>query len=167
MPRSGMFKIFLMVKLGDLKEVVMIDFSGLRVKLLYPGAKLPTKAHYSAGYDLYSPRIDFHLLPGERAILPLGIATEIPYGYYGKIFGRSGLAAQKGITVLGGVIDNDYRGEWKVVLVNTDSVTPLWISPGDRIAQVVFMSYGQFAVNEIEELSETERGENGFGSTGR
>lgn len=142
----------------------MIDFSGLRVKLLHPDAKLPTKEHSSAGYDLYSP-MDAVLPMGEAVAVPLGIATEMPFGYYGKIFGRSGLAARLGISVLGGVIDNDYRGEWKVVLLNTGDL-PVNVYAGDRIAQVVFMPYGHFEVNEIENLSDTERGSNGFGSTG-
>jgi len=143
----------------------MIDFSGLRVKLLHPYAKLPTKAHFSAGYDLYC--IDYwDVSPGHRVLIPLGIATEMPYGYFGKLMDRSGLAAREGLTVLGGVIDNDYRGEWKVILFNTSGST-VHLKPGDRIAQVVFMVCGHFEVHEVENLSDTERGPGGFGSTGQ
>jgi dUTP pyrophosphatase len=143
----------------------MVDFSGLRVKLFCPTAKLPTKAYYSAGYDLYSP-VDVALPALNRSIISLGIATEMPYGYFGKIMDRSGLAAKQGLTVLGGVIDNDYRGEWKVVLLNTTQFQ-MTVKAGDRIAQVVFLPYGHFEVNEVECLTDTERGEDGFGSTGR
>lgn len=143
----------------------MVDFSGLRVKLLHPYAKMPTKAYCSAGYDLYSPR-EISILPGLRTLVALGIATEMPHGYFGKIFGRSGLASKQGISVLGGVIDNDYRGEWKVVLLNTSN-KELFTGAGSRIAQVVFMPYGHFQVNEVDELQGSERGDAGFGSTGR
>jgi dUTP pyrophosphatase len=146
----------------------MVDFSGLRVKLLSSNAKLPTAAHNSAGYDLYNPMsFQWPIFPGQRITVPLRIATEMPYGYFGKIFDRSGLAAKNGITVLGGVIDNDYRGEWKVVLLNTDDEDIHTIYPGDRIAQVVFLPYGHFPVNQVDELQDSERGEGGFGSTGR
>ncbi len=144
---------------------MMVDFSGLRVKLLHPNAKLPTKAHSSAGYDLYA--VESVVIPtGRRLVIPIGIATEIPFGYFGKVMDRSGSAARAGITVLAGVMDNDFRGEWKVILLNT-GLTDSIIHVGDRIAQVVFMPYGHFEVNEIENLSDTVRGEGCLGSTGR
>jgi len=143
----------------------MVDFSGLRVKLLHPNAKLPTKAPGSAGYDLYAT-CDEEIPAGGRLIVPIGIATEIPFGYFGKVMDRSGSAARAGITVLAGVMDNDFRGEWKVILLNTGKADII-ILAGDRIAQVVFMPYGHFTVDEIEILSDTVRGEACLGSTGR
>ncbi|OGN96956.1 MAG: hypothetical protein A2Z77_00470 [Chloroflexi bacterium RBG_13_51_36] len=139
----------------------MIDFSGLRVKLLHPNAKLPTRSFDSAGYDLYC--LHSHHIKS-WATIPLGIATEIPHGYFGKILDRSGLAANFGLTVLGGVIDNDYRGEWKVILLNPGP--PITVEKGSRVAQVVFMPYGDFSINQVSELSDTYRGSSGFGSTG-
>ena len=157
----------------------MPDLSGLRVKLLHPKAKLPTKGKLepgltfdtsagafscTAGYDLYATR-ELYMYPKARYAIPIGIATEIPHGYFGLILDRSGLASKDGITVLGGVIDNDYRGEWQVVLLNT-GIYGKDIKAGDRIAQVVFLPYGDFSVSEVFELSDTERGEDGLGSTG-
>jgi len=148
-----------------LVETDMFDFSGLRVKLLSDKAKLPTRNETSAGYDLYAT--ERGLIPHEqRAIIPIGIATEMPHGYYGKIFDRSGLAARDGLTVLAGVIDNDYRGEWKVILHNTTDLD-YYVEVGDRVAQVVFMSYGNFKVTEVDELSDTVRDACGLGSSGK
>jgi dUTP pyrophosphatase len=103
--------------------------------------------------------------PGTRAAINIGIKTQIPRGYYGRIADRSGLAFNHGLTVLAGVIDSDYRGEWKVILLNTgeDSVS---INQGDRVAQVVLTKIAEFPVVEIETAEGTIRGEGGFGSTG-
>ena len=142
----------------------MVDFSGIRVKLLSPAALIPERNMNSAGYDLFSAESKM-LRAGERAMFDLGIATEMPFGYFAKIMDRSGLAAKHGVTVLGGVIDNDYRGEWKVILLNTgDKDVPIY--EGSRIAQAVFMMCGVMPINEVDELQDSERGEGGFGSTG-
>ena len=143
----------------------MIDFSGLRVKLLHPKACLPKRIMNSAGYDLYTTDVR-HIPAGEREVIPLGIATEMPYGYFARVLDRSGLAARDGLTGLGGVIDNDYRGEWKVILHNT-SDKDIWLAPGDRVAQAVFIKYAVLTVNEVDEIQDSVRGEGGFGSTGR
>jgi len=107
------------------------------------------------------------LQPLQRAMVPTGLKVEIPKGYELQIRPRSGLAAKHGITVLNtpGTIDPDYRGEIKVILVNLSN-EPYSIEPGERIAQAVFAKYEQLEWEEVEELSETERGEGGFGSTG-
>jgi dUTP pyrophosphatase len=104
----------------------------------------------------------------ERAMVPTGLYFEIPPGYEIQVRPRSGLAAKFGVTVINtpGTIDPDYRGELKVLLVNLSS-EPFVIMPGERVAQLVFAKYHQLAWEEATELSETERGVGGFGSTGR
>jgi dUTP pyrophosphatase len=140
-------------------------FSGFRVKLLSNDSKLPTRgSERAAGYDLYS-EVDTVLLPGDIMIVPLGFTAEMPYGYYGQIKDRSGMAF-RGIVTFAGVMDNDYRGEWKVVLHNAGS-SQFKIRKGDKICQVVLKRYGDFRVIEVDELSDTERGGDGFGSTGK
>jgi len=143
----------------------MIHFTGFGVKLLYSTSKLPTKAFDSAGYDLYVPW-DVMIPTGKTKAVPLGIATELPYGYFAKIMDRSSLAAKYSLVVTAGVIDNDYRGEWKVLISNMSS-NDVYLFKGDRIAQAVLLPYGNFPVTLVETLSDTERGEGGFGSTGK
>jgi dUTP pyrophosphatase len=139
-------------------------FSGFRVKLLSDKATLPTRgSEQSAGYDLYAEE-SRDIMPGDFMIVPLGIACEMPYGYYGQIKDRSGMAS-RGIVSHAGVMDNDYRGGWKVVLQNASSF-PYRVRQGDKVCQVVIKRYGNFRIIEVEELSETGRGANGFGSTG-
>ena len=103
----------------------------------------------------------------DRALIPTGLYIEMPEGYEAQVRPRSGLAIKHGITVLNspGTIDADYRGEICVELVNISN-TPFTIEPSDRIAQLVFSKYEQAEFIEVEELSETERGEGGFGHTG-
>lgn len=135
------------------------------VKLLSDDAKLPTKGSIlSAGYDLYSGE-HANIWKGERLCIALGFSSELPDGYYGRIADRSGLAFNFGLTVLAGVIDNDYRGEWKVILHNTGD-SDIYLNAGTKIAQVVLTPYGDFDVEELTEVNETARGEGGFGSTG-
>jgi len=135
----------------------------IRVKKLVPTAKLPTRAHNSAGYDLYACQNT--IIPvGKTVIVPTGIAVEFPHGYVALIWDRSGIGA-KGIHRFAGVIDPDYRGPWGVVLCNL-SGKPFEITAGDRIAQVLFQTAETWAVEEVNELSNTARGVNGFGSTG-
>jgi dUTP pyrophosphatase len=144
----------------------MIDFSGLRVKQLCLGAKLPFKGSQgAAGFDLFAPDI-YYISAGEQILLNLGIATEMPQGVYGKILDRSGMAWNSEILTMGGVIDNDYRGEWKVILRNLGEDGFLG-SAGDRVAQVVFMYYLSLNVNVVDGLQDSVRGEGGFGSTGQ
>jgi len=123
----------------------------------------------SAGMDL---RADLNapvsLQPGERTLVPTGLFIELPFGYEAQIRPRSGLAFKKGITVLNspGTIDADYRGEIGVLLINHGS-EPFLIEDGERIAQMVIAPYTRIVWQAVENLSETQRGEGGFGSTGK
>lgn len=138
----------------------------LQVTRTDPAATLPTRSNPTdAGLDLYALD-DVHLGPSGRAIIPTGIAVAIPAGCYGKIEGRSGLAARDGVAPLGGVIDADYRGEVQVILVN-HSRNNWYAKPGDRIAQLVILPIVTPDVVEVGELPGTERGDGGLGSTGR
>jgi dUTP pyrophosphatase len=123
----------------------------------------------SSGMDLRA-HIDqpVVLAPLERALVPTGIAVGIPEGYEGEVRPRSGLAINAGVTVLNapGTVDADYRGEVKVILINLSKV-PFEIKKGDRIAQIIFKRTVRASWEEVDGLSETERGEGGFGSTGR
>ncbi len=144
-------------------------------KLLRSNSKLPTKgSKYSAGFDLYyCPNMDnytvdnytIELLPHCRGMLPTGISMSIPKGYYGRVAPRSGLALKNGLDVLAGVIDNDFISEVQVILYNT-SDTPVNIEPYTRIAQLIIEKCDSFQLFVVDELESTERGENGFGSTG-
>ena len=120
-----------------------------------------------AGMDLYS-RIDYTLNPGERALIPTGIAIALPEGYVALIHPRSGLAIKHGISMVNtpGTIDSGYRGEVQVILINHDPKTPFNVRRGERIAQIVFQKYEQAELSEVEYLPESARGAGGFGSTG-
>jgi dUTP pyrophosphatase len=124
----------------------------------------------SAGMDLraYLPEGPITLKPMQRTLVPTGLFMEIPEGYEGQVRPRSGLAIKHGITVLNtpGTIDADYRGEVKIILINL-SDTDFVINSGERVAQIVFAKCEQMEVVNVESLSETERGEGGFGHTGR
>ncbi len=142
----------------------------LRLKKVRPGAQLPQRqTEGSAGYDLCAciPQ-PITLNPGEAYAFPTGLAAEIPQGCAGMIFTRSGLGFKRGVAVRNGVgvIDSDYRGELQVGLHNF-SQEPYTIQPGERIAQLVLMPVCLPQVVEVEELSETQRGTGGFGSTGK
>lgn len=131
-------------------------------------AKSPNRANPTdAGADLHS--IEKHIIqPLERKLISTGIAMEIPEGYYGRIAPRSGLAAKNGIDVLAGVVDSSYRGEVKVILFNTDKSNTFFVEPGDRIAQIIIEKHYNFEFIEVvEELANSNRGQNGFGSTGK
>ncbi len=133
------------------------------------GAKLPRYAHDGdAGCDLVAvERVE--LSPGGgRGIVPCGIALAIPEGYAGFVLPRSGLAMNHGVTCLNapGLIDAGYRGEVRVILVNTDPSTPYVVEPGDRVAQLVIQRVEQAAFRRVALLDATSRGEGGFGSTG-
>ena len=124
----------------------------------------------SAGMDLraYLPEGPITLKPMQRTLVPTGLFMEIPEGYEGQVRPRSGMAIKHGITVLNtpGTIDADYRGEVKIILINL-SDTDFVINSGERVAQIVFAKCEQMEVVNVESLSETERGEGGFGHTGR
>jgi dUTP pyrophosphatase len=140
----------------------------LRVRLLEPGATLPTRAHAGdAGLDLRAaePAV---LAPGERVSIGTGIAVELPPGSAGLVLPRSGLALRHGISMVNapGLIDSGYRGELRVLLLNTDREHRFEIEPGDRIAQLLVVPFTALDPLESPELSASSRGELGFGSSG-
>lgn len=139
----------------------------LPVRRLRDGAVLPEQAYAGdAGLDLATcERVE--LEPGERAVVPTGLAVAIPDGYAGFVQPRSGLAAARGIAVVNspGLVDSGYRGELKVVLLNTDRRETFVAEPGERIAQLVVLAVPAVAVLEVDELPESERGARGFGSS--
>jgi dUTP pyrophosphatase len=139
----------------------------MKIKLLATNAKVPVRANdCAAGYDLFS-LYNYTLYPHQRLLVQTGIAMEIPDGYYGRIAPRSGLAMKKGIDIMAGVIDSDYRGELGVLLLNTDPEKVFYIECGDKIAQIVFEKYYTFDIEVSDEISKTSRGDGGFGSTGK
>jgi dUTP pyrophosphatase len=141
----------------------------LRFSRLSDGATLPTRAHEGdAGLDLYASE-PAHLGPGERWSVPTGVAVEIPEGHAGLVLPRSGLAREHGIALVNspGLIDSGYRGELKVLLLNTDPAEVFRVVPGDRIAQLVVVPVAAPEPVEAEELAESARGDGGFGSSGR
>lgn len=132
-------------------------------------ARLPSRAHEGdSGLDLYAAETAT-IGPGERATVATGIAVEIPPGHAGLVLPRSGLAARHGIALVNapGLIDSGYRGEVKVLLLNTDRVEAFEISPGDRIAQLVLNPVADAEPVEVTELAMSARGGGGFGSSGR
>jgi dUTP pyrophosphatase len=142
----------------------------INIKLLNSLAKVPTRgSEYSAGYDLYAA-IDSPVYIGahETEKIGTGIAVELESGTFGAIFARSGLATKQGLRPANcvGVCDADYRGEYIVALHN-DTEEPQIIYPGDRIAQLVVLPYLSIEWEIVEELSDTIRGDGGFGSTGK
>ena len=149
----------------------------IKVKKVAEDVIIPTRGSESAaGYDLYAysyentkPNDNWSLtiLPGTSAKISTGLMVEIPEGYFGGVYPRSGLAAKQGLAPANkvGVIDSDYRGELIVCLYNQSSI-PQTVSKGDRIAQLIVQPYYNFIWEEVDELTETERGEGGFGSTG-
>ncbi|MBP3343186.1 MAG: dUTP diphosphatase [Bacteroidales bacterium] len=144
---------------------------GTKVKIVNKSA-YPVPAYateLSAGMDLKANITEPVTIASlERAMIPTGIYIELPEGYEAQIRPRSGLAAKFGVTVANapGTVDADYRGEVKVILVNL-SKEPFVINPGERIAQMVIAKYEKIEWEEVEELGDTERGDGGFGSTGR
>ncbi|MGI8571318.1 MAG: dUTP diphosphatase [Solirubrobacteraceae bacterium] len=140
----------------------------LRVLRLDERALIPTRAYPGdAGFDLHAVE-SAALAPGERTSIGTGIALEIPVGHAGLVLPRSGLAARHGITVVNapGLIDAGYRGEIRVLLLNTDGDATFEVSPGDRIAQLVVIRVETPQLEQFEELAASERGAGGFGSSG-
>ena len=141
----------------------------MRFTRLSDAARAPTRAHDGdAGLDLYAAEAA-ELAPGERASVGTGIAVEIPPGHAGLVLPRSGLAARHGISVVNapGLIDAGYRGEVRVLLLNTDRAEAFAIAPGDRIAQLVVVAFDGGDPEEVDSLTESARGSGGFGSSGR
>ena len=134
----------------------------INIKKLDADAVLPTRgSSQAAGYDLYAKSSEDTVIPPHKTVMVgTGLAMEIPEGYFGAIFARSGLASKQG------VVDSDYRGEFMIALHN-DTDEERVIAGKERIAQMVVMPYLSVEFEEVEELNETERGEGGFGSTGR
>jgi dUTP pyrophosphatase len=141
----------------------------VRYALLGDAARPPTRAHDDdAGYDLRAAE-SASLPPGERASVGTGVALEIPLGWAGLVLPRSGLAARHGIALVNapGLIDPGYRGEVRVLLLNTDRTETFDITPGDRIAQLVLVRFETPELEDAEALGASARGQAGFGSTGR
>lgn len=137
----------------------------VNVKLLNSESKLPVKcSDGAAGMDVHS-REECEIGPGERKTIGTGIQMAIPSGFFGYLAGRSGHASQKGITVGGGIIDSDYRGEICVILFNlSDSIFKVRI--GMKIAQLIVVPTASVEIHQTDALEQTGRGSNGFGSTG-
>ena len=142
----------------------------INIKKLRENAIIPTRgSEYAAGYDLYAClEKPIKVEPGETVKVPTGISMEVPVGYAGMIFARSGLATKKGLAPANkvGVCDSDYRGEYIVALYNHSNQT-VTINSAERIAQLVIMPFLEVEFNEVNELNDTARGSGGFGSTGK
>ena len=142
----------------------------IQIKLLNEKAKIPTYgSNDAAGADIYA-NIDtaITIKPHETVFIKTGLAFAIPKGLVGLVYARSGLSCKQGLAPANkvGVIDSDYRGEYIVALHNDTEESQL-IEPGERIAQMILLPYIEIDFNEVNELSDTERGEGGFGSTGK
>jgi dUTP pyrophosphatase len=139
------------------------------IRRLDPELPLPAYAlPGDAGADLRTA-VDVELGPGERAVVPTGIAVAMPEGYAAFVHPRSGLAARFGVSLVNtpGTIDSGYRGEIKIIIVNLDRNDPVSFSRGDRVAQLVFQRVERARFTEVDELPGSERGDGGHGSTGR
>ena len=140
----------------------------LQVARLRDDAILPSQAYDGdAGLDLAASE-QLELGPGERGVVGTGLAVAIPEGWAGLVLPRSGLAARHGLTIVNspGLIDSGYRGEVKVIVLNTDRAQPFVVEPGMRIAQLVLVEAASTRVVEVDELTESERGVGGLGSSG-
>ena len=141
----------------------------VNVKKLRDNAIIPTQgSKYAAGYDLYADRdTPITIKSGETVKIGTGLAFELPEGFFAGIFARSGLATKQGLRPANcvGVVDCDYRGE-VIVAIHNDSNRDTVIAPGDRIAQMILLPYQSMEFIEVSDLSETDRGDGGFGSSG-
>lgn len=141
----------------------------IEISLTESGAREPERAHAGdAGWDLRATE-GARLGPGERVAIGTGVSIAIPEGLAGLVLPRSGTALTHGIALVNspGLIDSGYRGEIRVLLLNTDPQTEFTVEPGDRIAQLVFIQLPHVDLRKVDQLSDSERGESGFGSTGR
>ena len=146
-----------------------IEMPMVLVQRLHDAATLPVYAHPGdAGADLTTVE-GFELAPGERRLVPTGLAIALPAGYAAFVHPRSGLAAKHGVTIVNapGTIDAGYRGEIKVCLANTDAFSPVTFTKGDRIAQLVIQPVVEAAFVTADRLPGSDRGQGGFGSSGR
>jgi dUTP pyrophosphatase len=144
------------------------DRPEILIQRLDPGLPVPQRAHPGdAGADLFAAQ-DVELAPGQRAMVPTGVAIALPDGYAAFVHPRSGLAARHGLTLVNapGTVDAGYRGEIRVTLLNTDRDHPVRLQRGDRIAQLVVQRVAYPVFYEVEKLPGSARGEGGFGSTG-
>jgi len=142
----------------------------IKVLKMRPQAKLPTRAHDNdAGWDLYAAETfgGFGDLPVDHVTIPTGIAVEIPEGHFGLIKSRSSLSSKHGVNVTAGVVDSGYRGEIGVVLQTTSPQGMPQIAQGDKIAQMIVLPLPSTKIIEVKSLSESKRGEKGFGSSGK
>ena len=147
----------------------MTESIKMPIKILDAGIPAPCYAKSGdAGLDLRSA-IDATVEPGQRLLIPTGVAVAIPEGYAGFVQPRSGLALKHGITIVNtpGLIDSGYRGELGIILLNTDPAEPFVVKRGDRIAQLVVQAVPVVELVEVDELDQTDRGGTGFGSSGR
>ena len=136
----------------------------LKIKKLNPNAIIPKYSHEGdAGMDVFSIE-DSTLLPGEKKLISTGISASFPKGYVALVWDKSGIA-NKGLTTLAGVIDSSYRGEFKILLYNLGK-EKYEIKQGQKIAQILIQPVSNCLIEEVKDLEETSRGENGFGSTG-
>jgi dUTP pyrophosphatase len=138
------------------------------VQRLDPDLPLPSYAHPGdAGADVVTA-VDVRLAPGERCLVPTGIALAVPDGYVALVHPRSGLAARHGLSIVNtpGTVDSGYRGEIKVLLVNHDPLEPITLHRGDRIAQLVVQRFAHADFHEVSSLPDSSRGVGGYGSTG-
>jgi len=137
----------------------------IKIKKLKPEAIIPSYAHEGdAGMDIYSCE-DVLIKAGERAIISSGIALEFPKDYVALVWDKSGLAAKNGIKTMAGVGDSGYRGEYKIVLLNTGK-EDYQVRKGDKICQILIQPIEQVEIEEVSELGDSERGDGGFGSSG-
>lgn len=141
----------------------------VRFKRLNNLAKIPTRgSKFSAGYDLYAATdYDIHIPPHSTVKIGTGLAMDLPYGYFGAIVARSGIATKRGLRPINciGVCDYDYKGEYIVALHNDSTETKV-VQAGERIAQLILLPYQDIDFIEVDELAKTDRGNGGFGSTG-
>lgn len=144
----------------------MINNMKIFIKKLSDFAKIPSRgSNFAAGYDLYAAE-DTVISRFNRKLVKTDISISIPNGYYGRIAPRSGLAFKNGIDVMAGVIDSDYRGNIGVILFNTDNNNDFFVKQGDRIAQIIIEKCETAIWEETNDLSNTDRNDGGFGSTG-
>ena len=154
--------------MNDIHSYSYARFAGktIKVKKIEEQAIVPTRSNSDdAGWDLYSITTR-PIAPSQRVTIRTGISLEIPEEYVGLIWPRSGMSVKNGIDVLAGVVDSGYRGEIKVCLLNT-SREWMDIKEGDRIAQILFQQVPHFQLQEVDILQNSDRGEGGFGSTGK
>ena len=138
----------------------------IKIKKVDSDAKVPDQPYEGdAGFDLYANK-EVSIKPGEKFAVPTGIALAIPLGYVGLIWDKSGVAIKSGMKVLGGVIDSGYRGEILVGIVNLSNEIHKF-KKGDKVAQMLIQEVSVPHLEEVEELDETERGDKGFGSSGK